>query len=137
MAALEWEELLVSLTHALPQPVTQETGLDGGTVLVGGEPAEVVVQLARSWVTVSEFSVEWDGPHHPITRIIPFGRIRWRRLDAIRAIEILRALIAGARQARRAKFRVCQSCEALTPPESMHDEEMCRSCAARSRGAAY
>jgi hypothetical protein len=137
MAVLEWEELLVSLTHELPQPVAQETGLDGVTVLVGGDPGEVVVHVTRSSVTVSEFAIEGDGPHHPVTRTILFGRIQWRRLDGVRALEILRALIFEARQSRHGKYRTCRYCEAVKPPESMHDEDVCQACAEEHLGIVY
>jgi hypothetical protein len=131
MAVLEWEELLVSLTHALPQPVEEETALDGSTVLVGGDPGEVVVRVTASSVTVFEFAVRWEGPRSPVTRPIAFGRIRWRRFDSVRALQVLTALILEARESRRAKYVACLSCERLTAPEQMYDGDLCQACARR------
>jgi hypothetical protein len=134
VAALEWEELLVSLTHELPQPVSEETGLDGTTVLVGGDPGEVVVRLTRSSVAVSEFAVRWRGPLDAIARPVPVGTVRWRRLDGVRALTVLRALISAARDSRRAKYRTCRVCEATKPPEWMRDDEVCATCAEKHPG---
>jgi hypothetical protein len=137
MAALEWEELLVSMIHELPQPVNQETGLDGATVLVGGDPGEVVVRLTRSSAAVSEFAVQWQGPYEPITRPILFGSIRWRNLDSIHALMILNALILSARESRRAKYRTCRFCETVKPPEWMHADDVCQPCAEKHLGIVY
>jgi hypothetical protein len=129
VAVLEWEELVVSLTHELPQPVSQETGLDGTTVLVGGDPGEVMVRLTPSCVVVSEFAVRWRGPHEAITSPISFGTVRWRRLDGVPALTILRTLISAARDSRRAKYRACRVCEATRPPEWMREDDVCDRCA--------
>jgi hypothetical protein len=137
MAVLEWEELIVSLAHELPQPVAQETGLDGTTVLVGGEPGEVVVRATRSSVAVHEFAVEWQSPHEAVNRPILVGTLRWRRLDGVHALAVLRGLIAAARESRRARYRSCRLCESLKPPESMHDEDVCQACAQRHLGVTY
>ncbi len=137
MAVLEWEELVVSMVHELPQPVSQETALDGRTVLVGGDPGEVVVQLTQSVASVAEFAVEWQGPNDPVTRPIPFGRIHWRRFESVDTLAILRALIAACRGSRRAKYRVCRLCEKVKPPEAMHDEDVCQACAQERLGIVY
>jgi hypothetical protein len=134
---LEWEELLASMLHELPQPVSQETTLDGRTVLVAGDPGEVVVQLTRTSASVAEFAVDWEGPNDPVTRPIQFGRILWRRFEGVDALAVLRALVAACRGSRRAKYRTCRMCETLRPPESMHDEEVCQACAQKHLGIVY
>ena len=128
MARLQWEELLVSMTHALPQPVNEETGSDGATVLVGGDPGEVVVRLSPSSAAVFEYSVELEGRTEPVVRPIRFGGIQWRRVDGGAALKILEALIATARESRRAKYLECRMCETLRPPEQMHADDECRVC---------
>lgn len=126
---LAWEALVASLTHELPQPVKQETALDGATLFVGGDPGEVVVRLTDDVLTVSEFAVEWQGPSMPVTRPIELGRFHWAWLPGVEAMRVLLALIEAARQSRRLKYRLCRICERAKPPEAMHDSEVCQTCA--------
>ena len=72
---LEWEALLTSIRHELPQPVHEEAVRDGSVVLVGGEPGEVVVRLTRSNATVSEYALSWAGPGDPMVRPVVFGTV--------------------------------------------------------------
>jgi hypothetical protein len=126
--ALAWEALVASLVHELPQPVKQETSLDGAMVFVGGDPGEVVVRLTDDVLTVSEFAVEWQGPHTPVTRPIDLGRLHWSWLPSIETMRVLLALLEAARHSRRAKYRQCHVCEQLNPPEAMTDEGICQTC---------
>src|SRR5512138_955747 len=96
---LEWEALLTSVRHELPQPVAEEAVRDGSVVLVGGDPGEVVVRLTRSVASVSEFAVEWSGPDDLVVRPILFGSVRWRRMPEVHALASLNALIRAARDA--------------------------------------
>jgi hypothetical protein len=89
---LAWEALVASLVHELPQPVKHETALDGATVFVGGDPGEVVVRLTDAVLTVSEFAVEWQGPHTPVTRPIELGRVHWQWLPGVDTMRVLLAL---------------------------------------------
>jgi hypothetical protein len=126
---LAWHALVASLAHELPQPVTHETALDGATLFVGGDPGEVVVRLTDDVLTVSEFAVEWQGPHTPVTRPVELGRVHWAWLPGVEAMSVLNALIEAARRSRRAKYRRCGACEQVKPPEWMHDEDVCQDCA--------
>jgi hypothetical protein len=126
---LAWEALIASLVHELPQPVKQETALDGATLFVGGDPGEVVVRLTDAVLTVSEFAVEWPGPGTPATRPVELGRIHWQWLPGVEAMRVLLALIEAARQSRLLKYRRCSVCEQVKPPEWMHDGEVCQNCA--------
>jgi hypothetical protein len=126
---LAWEALVASLAHELPQPVKQETALDGATVFVGGDPGEVVVRLTDAVLTVSEFAVEWPGPHTPVTRPIELGRVHWPWLPGVEAMRVLLVLIEAARQSRLSKYRRCGMCEQVRPPEWMYDGEVCQTCA--------
>lgn len=134
---LQWETLVASLVHELPQPVKRETALDGATVFVGGDPGEVVVRLTDSSLTVSEFAVGWDGPQTPVTQPVELGRLQWQWLPGVEAMHVLRALIDAARHSRRSKYRQCRMCEQVNPPEWMDDEEVCHSCAERDVGVVY
>jgi len=118
---LEWEALLTSVRHELPQPVVEEAVRDGSVVLVGGRPGEVVVRLTRSTASVSEYGVEWRGPGDVAVRPVLFGSIRWRRMPEIHALASLNALIRAARDARRATYRPCARCDRPTAPERMLD----------------
>ncbi len=128
---LAWEALVASLANELPQPVRQETALDGGTVFVGGDPGEVVVRVTDAVLTVSEFAVEWVGPRTPATRPVEIGRVRWDWLPGVESMRVLLALIEAARQSRRSKYRRCPVCEQMRPPEWMTHEDVCQSCANR------
>jgi hypothetical protein len=125
---LEWEALLTSVRHELPQPVAEESVRDGSVVLVGGEPGEVVVRLTRSMASVSEYAVEWDGGDDLAIRPVLFGSVHWRRMPEIHALASLNALIRAARDARRATYRTCVRCERLTAPERMSDNGVCQEC---------
>jgi len=131
---LEWESLLVSVAHELPQPVDQDPARDGSLVLVGGDPGEVVVRLTRSAASVSEYAVEWQGPNDAAIRPVPFGTVYWRRMPEVHAILALQTLIRAARDSRRSKYRTCVYCDRNTPPESLHDEDVCHECAQKHPG---
>ena len=131
---LEWESLLVSVAHELPQPVQQETARDGSLVLIGGDPGEVIVRLTRSAVRVSEYAVEWQGPDDPVVCPIAFGTLHWRRMPEVHALSALQTLVRAARESRRAKYRTCAYCERDTPPEALHDEQVCYDCAQKHPG---
>lgn len=127
---LQWEALLTSVRHELPQPVLEEAGRDGSVLLLGGDPPEVVVRLTRSTARVSEYEVEWDGPHDPVARPILFGSVQWRRMPETYCLAALNTLIRAARDSRRSKYVVCASCERATAPEQMLEDGLCPECAA-------
>jgi hypothetical protein len=129
---LEWEALLTSVKHELPQPVAEEAVRDGSVVLVGGDPGEVVVRLTRSKASVSEYAVEWNGQNDLAVRPVLFGSVQWRRLPEIHALASLNALIRAARDARRATYRPCVRCDRLTAPERMFDDGVCVECGDQS-----
>ena len=88
-------------------------------------------------LTVLEYAVEWEGPHHPVTRPITLGTVNWKQLPGVDTIRVLEALINAARESRRSKYRPCRICEETKPPEGMHDEEVCQRCAEQHLGAVY
>jgi hypothetical protein len=125
---LEWEALLVSLRHELPQPVGEEAAGDGSVLLTGGDPAEVLVRLAGGAATVSEFAVTWSGPDDPVVRPVVFGTVHWRRMSEVHALSCLASLIRAARDARRAKCEPCAVCGRPTAPERLYDDGVCADC---------
>lgn len=127
---LQWESLLTSVLHELPQPVSQEAVRDGSLILLGGDPGEVVVRLTRTMAAVSEYGIEWDGPEEPVVRPILFGTIQWRRMPEVHALASINTLIRAARESRRAKYVVCRVCERALPPERLFDDETCDECRA-------
>jgi hypothetical protein len=125
---LEWESLLTSVRHELPQPVAEESVRDGSVVLVGGNPGEVVVRLTRSMASVSEYAVEADGPNELVVRPVLFGSVQWRRMPEVHALASLNVLIRAARDARRSTYRACARCNRLTAPERMFEDGVCVDC---------
>jgi hypothetical protein len=132
-----FEEWLAFITTHLTQPVSSEVVPDGSTYLTGGDPGEVIVRLTRSTVTVWEYAVSWESPHSPMVRPIRVGSVVWRHIPNPKAILAVHSLIDAARDSRLSKFSVCSHCERRKPPESMHDEDVCQSCAQRDLGIVY
>jgi hypothetical protein len=133
----KFEEWLAFVGAQLPQPVSQEQAPDGSTFLTGGDPGEVNVRLTRSSVTVWEYAAEWEGPHTSVVKPIRVGSMVWRRIPESRAMMAVASLIEAARESRSTKFRVCQHCQRRIPPEFMHDDEVCQSCAEAHLGVVY
>lgn len=128
----EWMAFIA--TH-LSDPVSEEHSPDGTISFTGGDPPEVVVSLTRSTIVVFEYAIREDAAHAPTPAPRPIGSVRWRRARNPEMIRAVTALIAAARDSRLAKFGICARCERSTPPERMHDDEVCSSCAAIERRA--
>jgi hypothetical protein len=131
------EEWLAFIAAHLSAPVELQEASDGSTYFTGGDPAEVIVQLTRSRITVWEYAATWEGPHTPVVRPIRVGSVVWPRLSAPHSISAVHALIEGARQSRRSKFGTCRYCDRSHPPEFMHDDEVCQGCAVKHLGVVY
>lgn len=134
---LEWEGLLASIRAELPPPVEQETAADGSVIFVGGDPGEVVVRVSRSVVTVSEYAVEWEGPHEAVVRPFRMGSLSWRRFPEGPAVGIISSLVRAARELRLSRYRTCRFCERSVPPESQHTDDVCQPCAQKHLGVVY
>ena len=129
--------LLREIRAYLPTPVREEMQLDGSLVLVGGDPGEVVVQVHGSKVAVAVFTVVWNGPHTPVLRPSSIGSLNWKRQPASELIRGLHTLIESAREIRRAKYGKCERCGETQPPEWMHNDKTCQSCAERYLGVVH
>ena len=134
---IDREFLLRELRELLAAPVREETQLDGSVVMIGGHPGEVVVRVCADKLSVAVFSVRWEGPHTPAVRPNHFATLSWRRLPASTLMMTLHGLISAAREVRTAKYRRCERCGEMNPPEWMHDEKTCQSCAERHLGVVH
>ena len=131
------DDLLQEIQDLLPDPIREETQLDGDVVLVGGDPGEVIVRISGSKVSVAVFSVRWEGPHTPVVRPKQLATLNWQRLPASAAMMTLHELITAAVEIRRAKYRKCERCGETNPPEWMHGEDICQSCAEKHLGVVH
>lgn len=131
-----FEEWLAFIATHLPEPVTEEQ-TDDGTTFTGGDPGQVMIRLTGSTITVLEYAVVWNGPHTPVLSPRRIGTVAWRRARTHEMTTAVAALIEAARKARLAKFRVCERCERSTPPEWMHDDGVCQSCAQTNPGVGH
>ena len=134
---IDREFLLRELRELLAAPVREETQLDGSIVMIGGDPGEVIVRVSPGKVSVAVFSVRWEGPHTPVVRPKHFATLSWRRLPASTLMMTLHDLIRAAREVRKATYRRCERCGEMKPPEWMHDEKTCQSCAERHLGVVH
>ena len=137
LTPLDRESLLDEIRRLLPAPLREEAQLDGSTVLVGGDPGEVIVRMTGSKVSIGEFTVRWEGPHTPVARPKRLAMLDWKNLPASRTVILLHMLIEAARDVRRARYRRCERCGDTKPPEWMHGENICQSCAEQQLGVVY
>jgi hypothetical protein len=132
-----FEQLIAFLESQLPTPVERQEEADGSLHFAGGEPNEVIVALTETSVIVSEFSGVWETAFKFSARPRRVGVLKWRRLPETALFNALGALIKGAREARHSRFQTCQYCARHTPPEWMHDEQVCLACAEQHSGAIH
>ena len=129
--------LLRELRELLSGPVREETHLDGPIVFVGGDPGEVIVRVSGNKMSVAIFSVRWEGPHTPVVRPRHLATLSWRQIPASTLMMTLHGLVNTAREIRKAKYRRCERCGKTNPPEWMHDEKTCQSCAEQHLGVVH
>ena len=128
-----YEQLIAFLLTHLPGPVGREERADDVLVFTGGWPGEVVARLTRSSVIVEEYRVGRDTPDAPVVRPRRVGVVKWRRLPETETMNAIEQLIAGAREMRRGRYRVCPSCGTNTSPELLSDEGICQACKERDQ----
>ena len=117
--------------------VSAESVGDGALKLIGGVPEEVVVQVKGAKVTVSVYSMRWQSVSSLVVHPIPIASLYWRRIPSDRLRHELKNLIETAREIRRSKYRQCCHCGESKPPEWLHDEQTCHSCAERVLGVIH
>jgi hypothetical protein len=135
--AIGRESLVEYVKELLPNPIRDSEGLDGALTLVGGDPGEVIVRLTADDFSISVFSVRWDGPHTPRVLPRPFASLAWSQLPAASLMMAIRTLVAAASEVRRRSYSLCERCGKTHPPEWMHDDSTCQSCAERELGAVH
>jgi ribosomal protein L40E len=118
----------------LPEPCSTEQGEDNSVTLTGGAPGEVIVRIAATTVEVLAYTVEWDGPHTPVTTGVPVATVDLVESDLVATVS---DAIGKARTARLATYRTCTRCNETNPPEWMHDAQTCQRCAERDFGVVY
>jgi hypothetical protein len=137
MNDIESVVLVETVRHLLPNPVREDDELPGEVVLVGGEPGEVIVQICRNKVLVSVYGVRWDGPHTLVLCPQHLATLNYKQLSAATIKSTLHQLIGAASELRRAQYRKCKRCNETKPPEWMHGDDICQSCAEQHCGVVY
>ena len=132
-----YEQLIAFLGSQLPAPVEQHCSGDGSLIFTGGSPAEVVVQLADTSVIVAEYAGVWVGLDRFTLKPRRVGLLKWRRLSETATIQVLSALIKGAREARLSRYRPCSSCNQKSPPELLFGDDVCQDCAEQRRDVVH
>ncbi len=132
-----WEAWLAYFAASLPQPIQQFSSNDGEVTFQAGEPGEVIVHLTPHLITVSIHSFKRSSSLEPIVIARPVGYVRWRRLLPDDATAVVDSLIAAARAARRAMYRLCGACASVRPPEAMYDDDTCLACASTHQGSIH
>jgi hypothetical protein len=132
-----FEQLIAFLSATLPAPVEQQAASDGSVLFTSGSPGEVVVHLTDTSVIVAEYAGEWDSPYAFTVRPRRVGILKWRRLPEPALMNALAQLVAGARDARRARYRTCRYCDVSNPPEWMDTDEVCAGCAEQQMGVVH
>jgi hypothetical protein len=122
-----YEQLLAYISTHMPRPFTQDD-MDGGVVFTGGSPGEVIVRLTQASVIVEEFAVRRDRLGNAALKPRRIGAVRWRRLPESDLMAVVGRLIKGAREMRLARYRSCQVCARVKPPELMASATRCRAC---------
>jgi hypothetical protein len=126
-ASEHYEQLLAYISTHIPRPFTQDE-VDGAVVFTGGSPGEVVVRLTETAVIVEEYAVHVDRSGTGVLRPRRVAVVRWRRLPESELMTVVGRLIKGAREMRLSKYRSCQVCGRIKPPELMASAGQCRSC---------
>jgi hypothetical protein len=120
----EWLELIKTM---LPAPVRT---IDGDE-LQGGDPIVVMVRLESDAIRIMEPTIEWQGPHSPKLKGLPFGKVSFRA-SAARVAELI-GLAWGKRVSR---YRWCPRCRERAQPEHMLSG-VCHGCASRVLGVVF
>lgn len=137
MNEIKGDDLVETIKSLLPKPVRKDDGTPGEVVLIGGEPGDVIVQIDRNEVIVSVYFVRWDGPHTLVLCPQRFASLDWMQIPAATIKIILSELIGVATKLRRDQYSNCKMCNEAKPPEWMHGDGICQSCATVHCGIVY
>ena len=137
MTSEGYEGWIAFVAAQLGSDTTQHPAPDGSIYFTGGDPPLVIARVTRSTVTVWEYAATWEGGHNLAVVPVRIGSIVWRPLSESAAIAVVSTLIDAARESRLGKFRVCRFCNRRTPPELLHDDDVCQACAQEHLGVVY
>ncbi|PYR50222.1 MAG: hypothetical protein DMF89_09915 [Acidobacteria bacterium] len=132
-----YEQLIAFLSTHLPAPVEQEEDANGVIVFTGGSPGEVIARLTATSVIVEEFAIRWETLYSPVIQPRRVGAVNWRRLPETAVMNVVGQLIKGAREIRRARYRTCGLCGVTNPPEWLHSDDICQTCAESRLGLVH
>jgi hypothetical protein len=128
---------IAAIRKLLPKPVRKVEEADGSTVLIAGDPVEVIIRISDTSVKVFEFSVEWPTPDTPELREVPIASLAWPSLPNTQALDAAAALIKATRESRLAKYQTCKFCKKVNPPEWMDAQDVCQGCGSKEPGHVY
>ncbi len=121
--------------------VSGEWGNFGPSLAVGGDPGLVLIGIAAQGLVVAPYAAEWLGHMgtRPVMRkpvLVPWGSAgRYVLGDDMR--EPTDAAVRRAVHLRRRRFRRCQHCGEMTPPEYRFRPDECMGCAERVGGVVF
>ena len=103
-----WADALLPL---LPAPVRQEALPNGGWLLVGGDPALVVLRLTGAGLRVGPARLRFWGPR-PVLVEERLSSASWELLpdDEDQARAVIAAMVQAAVLLRRSELRPCGRC---------------------------
>jgi len=136
-AITDRDELIECVRSYLPSPIETETAIGGAVILTAGQPGEVIVKITGKRVRVGLFTIRWDGPHTPVVYPEWLATLYWKNLPRTEMTTLLHLVISRTSKLRRDTYGKCSRCGESKPPEWMHDEETCQSCAERYLGVVH
>jgi len=130
-------QIIQSIRELLGPTAKEETSINGSTTFVSGNPGEVVVRLKSNKVSVAMFAVKWEHVHLPVVKPKAWASLNWKLIPAAQLLLYLQTLIDSVRLVRLGKYRQCEFCGVMTPPEWQHDKKTCMSCAENHLGVVH
>lgn len=131
------QSLIDYLQARLPELVPIHQLGANSQVFVRGDPGEVVVHIIDQSLIASVFAVVWETPYTSVMVPEEYAILNWHELSADRLQLRLDELIDSARRKRLSRYRTCERCGENKPPEHMHSDEVCQSCAEEHLGIVY
>ena len=127
------EQIKGLLAQLLPQPISS------GKQMIAGDPPEVVAQVSDEGLLIAPYRAQWQGPHKLKVVVSDTDIVGWGDLAGTteQLQTYLSQKVEAAQKARKTTFKVCSLCDKSTPPEWMHDENACQSCASNIYGTVY
>jgi hypothetical protein len=132
------EGLAEVVRASLPEPVSERQ--DGtGLLFISEAVPEVALRLTDKGVDVLLYRRIWAEPDQLVDQHHLLTSVPWKGLpDQVeQAWALLETPVRAPQKQRASSYRTCQRCGKSTPPEFMHNEQLCMSCAALVLGVIY